>query len=89
VICTLGPPLKRKYDDFSVLEGHKNIVKAMESEKTKRFITPNNKPLTGKVKITFGDTKINWGISRANIADFILKQTKDIQYIRSMPIIGS
>jgi putative NADH-flavin reductase len=145
VISTLGPPLKRKYDDFSVLEGHKNIIRTMETENIKRFITiatpsvkstedipslatimptimakiffpsaykeivqlgeavkasqldwiiirfiaPNNKPPKGKVKITFGDTKINWGISRADIADFILKQTKDNQYIRSMPIIGS
>jgi putative NADH-flavin reductase len=145
VISTLGPPLKRKYDDFSVLEGHKNIIKAMETENIKRlitiatpsvrstedipslatkmptimakiffpsaykeivqlgeavkasrldwiivrFIAPNNKPPTGKVKITFGDTKINWGISRADIADFILKQTKDNKYVRSMPIIGN
>jgi putative NADH-flavin reductase len=145
VISTLGPPLKRKYDDFSVLAGHKNIIRAMKTENVRRFITiatpsvkstddkpslatkmpsimakiffpsaykeivqlgevvkssplewtiirfiaPNNKPRTGKVKITFGDTKINWGISRADIADFILKQTEDNQYIRSMPIIGS
>jgi putative NADH-flavin reductase len=39
VISTLGPPLKRSYDDFSVLEGHKNILKAMETENIKRFIT--------------------------------------------------
>jgi putative NADH-flavin reductase len=145
VISTLGPPLKRKYDDFSVLEGHKNIIKAMETENIKRFITiatpsvkstedipslatkmptimakiffpcaykeivqigevvraskldwtvvrfiaPNNKPLTGKIKVTLGNTKINWGIPRADIADFILKETKDNQYIGSMPIIGS
>jgi putative NADH-flavin reductase len=145
VISTLGPPLKRNYNDFSVLEGHKNIIKAMETENIKRFITiatpsvkstedipslatkmpaimakiffpsaykeivqlgeavkasqldwsiirfiaPNNKPATGNVKITFGETKINWGIPRADIADFILKQTNDNQYIGSMPIIGS
>jgi putative NADH-flavin reductase len=145
VVSTLGPPLKRKYDDFSVLEGHQNIIRAMKVENVKRFITigtpsiksaqdktslatkmptmmaklffpsafkeivqigdiikaspldwtiirfiaPNNKSLTGKIKITFGDTKIRWGISRADIADFILKQTTDNQYVRSMPIIGS
>ena len=33
-------------------------------------IAPNNKPPTGKVKITFGNTKIYCGISRADIADF-------------------
>jgi putative NADH-flavin reductase len=145
VISTLGPPLKRKYDDFSVLEGHKNIIKAMETENIKRFITiatpsvistkdkpslatkmptimakiffpsaykeivqlgevvkdskldwtvvrfiaPNNNPKSGKVKVTFGNTNINWGIPREDIADFILKQIKDNQYICSMPIIGS
>lgn len=145
VISTLGPPLKRKYDVFAVLEGHKNIVTAMEMEKVKRFITiatpsvkstedkpslvtkmptimarlffpsayqeivqvgevvklsqldwtivrfiaPNNKPGTGKVKVTFGDTKISWGISRTDIADFLLTQINDKQYVRSMPIIGS
>jgi putative NADH-flavin reductase len=145
VISTLGPPLRRKYDDFSVLEGHRNILKAMGTENIKRFITiatpsvrsaedkpslatkmpaimakiffpsayeeivqlgevvrtsqldwtiirfiaPNNKPRTGKVKISFGDTKINWAISRSDIADFIFKQTQDNKYVRSMPIIGS
>jgi hypothetical protein len=54
-----------------------------------RFIAPNNKPKAGKVKVTFGNTKINWEISRADIADFILKQTNDNKYVRSMPIIGS
>ncbi len=145
VISTLGPPLKRKYDDFAVLKGHKNIITAMEMEKVKRFITiatpsvkssedkpslltkmptimaklffpsaykeivqvgevvklsqldwtivrfiaPNNKYETGKVKVTFGDKKIRWGISRADIADFLVTQINDKQYIRSMPIIGS
>jgi hypothetical protein len=145
VISTLGPPLKRKYFELSVLEGHKNIIKAMGTENIKRFITiatpsvtstedkpslatkmptimakiffpsaykeivqlgeavkasqlewtiirfiaPNNKPRTGKVKVTFGDTRINWGISRADIADFILKETMRNHYVRSMPIIGS
>jgi hypothetical protein len=36
------------------------------------------------VKITFGDKKIKLGISRADIADFVLKQTMDNQYIRLM-----
>jgi putative NADH-flavin reductase len=145
VISTLGPSPKRKYNDFSVLAGHKNIIIAMEKENIKRiitiatpsvkstednpplatkmptimarlffpssykeivqigevvkasrldwtiirFIAPNNNPRSGKVKITFGDTRINWGIPRADIADFILKQTRDNQYIGSMPIIGS
>lgn len=144
VISALGPPLKRTYKDFSVLEGHKNIIKSMEQENVKRFITiatpsvkstedkpslitkmptlmaklffpsaykeivqvglevqasqldwtivrfiaPNNKPQSEKIKISFGDTKISWGISRADIANFLFTQIQDKQYIRSMPIIG-
>ena len=54
-----------------------------------RFIAPNNKPLTGSVKVTFGETKIKWGISRADIAAYLLLQVEDAQQIYSMPIIGS
>ena len=145
VISTLGPPLKHTYSDFAVLEGYKNIVKSMELENVKRFITiatpsvksaedkssmltrmpsimaklffpsayreivqvgwvvqtsqldwtivrfiaPNNQPLSKKIKVSFGDTKIVWGISRANIADFMFTQIQDKQFIWSMPIIGS
>jgi putative NADH-flavin reductase len=145
VISTLGPPLKRTYEDFSVLEGHRNMIKSMELEYVKRlitiatpsvkspedisslvtrmptimaklfftsaykeivqvgqvvevssldwtivrFIAPNNKPKSGNVKVTFGDSKINWGISRSNIAEFLFKQIENRQFIRSMPIIGS
>jgi putative NADH-flavin reductase len=145
VISTLGPPLKRKYDNFSVLEGHKNIIKCMELENIKRFITiatpsvksiedqssmitrmpaimaklffpsaykeivqigevvkesqldwtivrfiaPNNKPQSGNIKVSFGAVKIGWGISRADIANFLFVQINDKRYIRSMPIIGS
>jgi hypothetical protein len=54
-----------------------------------RFIAPKNCIPKGQGKVTFGDKKIKLGISRADIADFILRQTKDNQYVRSMPIIGS
>jgi len=39
VISTLGPPVVRKYEGFPVLDGHKNIIKAMKSLKSNRFIT--------------------------------------------------
>ena len=144
VICTLGPPVKRTYEGWAVLEGHKNIIRAMETEKARRFITiatpsvksnkyvpsintrmptimaklflpkayheivqvgdvvtnskldwtivrfisPNNNSLFGKVKVTFGETKIKWGITRADIAAYLISQITDKQQIRSMPIIG-
>jgi putative NADH-flavin reductase len=145
VISTLGPPVARSVKGFPVLEGHKNMIRAMESENVKRFITiatpsvkfekdvpsiatklpafmaklllpmaykeivqigklvatstldwtivrfinPTNSPASGNINVTFGDKKIKLAISRADIADFILKQTTDKQHIHSMPIIGS
>jgi len=145
VISTLGPPLKRNYDGWPILEAHQNIIRAMEMEGVKRFITiatpsvkfqldvpslltkmpsimaklffpkaykeivlvgesvsnsnldwtivrfvaPNNKPKTNKVKVTLGETKISWSISRADIATYLLSQISDKQHIHSMPIIGS
>ena len=39
VISTLGPPVKRNYNGFHVLEGHKNIIRAMKNENITRFIS--------------------------------------------------
>jgi putative NADH-flavin reductase len=145
VISTLGPPLKRNYEGWAVLDGHKNMIRAMEAENVKRlitiatpsvkfikdvpslvtkmptimakllfpkayqeivqvglvvsaskldwtivrFIAPNDKPPTGKVKVTFGESKISWGISRADIASYLFYLIKDKQQVNSMPIIGS
>lgn len=145
VISTLGPPLKRNYEGWAVLDGHKNMIRAMEAENIKRlitiatpsvkfikdvpslvtkmptimakllfpkayqeivqvglvvsaskldwtivrFIAPNDKPPTGKVKVTFGESKISWGISRADIASYLFSQISDKQQVHSMPIIGS
>ena len=145
IICTLGPPVKRKYEGSLVLDGHRNIIKAMREENVRRLITistpsvkfkmdvpslttlipgfmakllyskaykeivqigqlvskcnldwtivriisPNNTQAKGNVKVTFGEIKITFGISRHDIADFLLKQTIDEQYIHSMPIIGN
>lgn len=145
VVSTLGPPIKRNYKGSAFVEGHKNIVKAMEAENVKRFITIatpsirssqdipslttrlpgilaklflpkpykeivqvgeivsssnldwtivrfialNNKRFNGQIKVTFGENKLNWSVSRANVADFIRQQLTDTKYIRSMPILVS
>ena len=39
VVSTLGPALARNYEGFPVLDGHKNIIRAMQSEQIRRFIT--------------------------------------------------
>lgn len=54
-----------------------------------RFMAPKNTPYTGKVKISFGDVKMSFNISREDIAAFMVEQIESKQYICSMPIIGS
>ncbi|MCH1948168.1 NAD(P)H-binding protein [Enterocloster sp. OA13] len=54
-----------------------------------RFMAPKNEPYTGKVKVGFGDVKMNFAISREDIGAFMVEQVEDKQYLHSMPIIGS
>jgi len=54
-----------------------------------RFIAPADGELTGQVKVSFGDQKISFKISRADIAAFVLTELSNRDYVRSMPIIGS
>lgn len=54
-----------------------------------RFMAPKDTPYTGKVKVGFGDTKMNLNISREDIGAFMVDQVENKEYIRSMPIIGS
>jgi len=54
-----------------------------------RFMAPKDTPYTGKIKVGFGDVKMNFNISRSDIAGFMVEQVFSKQYIHSMPIIGS
>ena len=54
-----------------------------------RFIAPNDKEPAGNVKVSFGETKIGFSISRADITSFVLQQVQSKEFIRDMPIIGS
>lgn len=54
-----------------------------------RFIAPTDGDPTGKVKVSFGDQKISFKITRSDIAAFVLKQLSSQEYVGSMPIIGS
>lgn len=54
-----------------------------------RFMAPKNTAFTGAVKVGFGDIKMSFNISREDIAEFILQQTTSLEYLHSMPIIGS
>lgn len=54
-----------------------------------RFIAPTDGEPTGQVKVTFGDQKISFKVTRTDIAAFVLKQLSSREFIGSMPIIGS
>lgn len=54
-----------------------------------RFMAPKNTPYTGKVKVGFGDVKMNFAISREDIGAFMVEQVENRQYFKSMPIVGS
>ncbi len=67
-----------------------DILKASDLDWTLvRFMAPKDTPYTGKVKVGFGDTKMNLNISREDIGAFMVEQVESKQYIKSMPIIGS
>lgn len=54
-----------------------------------RFMAPKDTPFTGNVKVGFGDTKMSFNISRADIGAFMVEQLSNKSYEYSMPIIGS
>ena len=54
-----------------------------------RFMAPKNTPYTGKVNVGFGDVKMKFSISRADIGAFMAEQLTSSFYIGLMPIIGS
>lgn len=54
-----------------------------------RFMAPKDTAYTGHVKIGFGDVKMKFSISRADIGAFMVNQVTSKKYVKSMPIIGS
>jgi putative NADH-flavin reductase len=54
-----------------------------------RLTMLNNKPKSGKVRAGYlGRGEVGTWISRADIADFMLKQTQDTKYLRQAPAIS-
>ena len=55
-----------------------------------RLTLLNNKPKTGEVRAGYlGRGEVGTWISRADIADFILKQVQDMTYLRQAPAISN
>jgi putative NADH-flavin reductase len=66
-------------------------VRASDREWTiVRLAILNNKPKSGKVKAGYvGTGEVGTQISRADIADFMLKQIEDTKYLREAPAISN
>jgi putative NADH-flavin reductase len=55
-----------------------------------RLTMLNNKPKSGKVRAGYiGRGEVGTGISRADIADFMLNQIEDVKYVRQAPAISN
>ena len=55
-----------------------------------RLAILNNNPRTGKIRVGHvGSGKVGTAISRADIADFMLKQIRDTEYVRQAPAISN
>ncbi len=68
-----------------------NTVRASDLDWTiARLTLLNNKPKSGKVRAGYlGRGEVGTWISRADIADFMLRQVQDTQYLRQAPAISN
>lgn len=54
-----------------------------------RFMAPKDTAYTGNVKVSFGEKKLKFAISRADIGAFMVQQIESDEYLYRMPIIGT
>jgi putative NADH-flavin reductase len=55
-----------------------------------RLTTLNNNPKSGKVRVGYlGKGEVGLRISRADLAEFMLKQVQDTKYLRQAPVINN
>ena len=68
-----------------------NIVRVSDLDWTiVRLAMLNNKPKSGKVRAGYlGKSEVGLWISRADIADFMLKQVQDTKYFQKAPVISN
>jgi hypothetical protein len=76
-------------DAYADIVGWSEVIRASNLDWTLvRVLLLDNKPKTGNVKTGYpGRNKLGTRVSRADLADFMLKQVKDTEYIRQAPII--
>ena len=78
-------------------DAYKDIVSAAETVRNSeldwtivRLTMLNNNPKSGKVKAGYvGKGEVGTWISRADVADFMLKQVEDTEYLRQAPAISN
>ena len=83
--------------EITMNAAYEDIVSVAEMTRTSdldwtivRLAMLNNKPKTGKVKAGYlGRGEVGTRISRADIADFMLKQVDDTKYLRRAPAISN
>ena len=76
---------------------YEDIVSAAETVRNSdldwtivRLTMLNNDPKSGKVKAGYlGDGKVGTWVSRADIADFMLKQVENTEYLHQAPAISN
>lgn len=78
VIWCVGVPMTNSYERMESLAGHQVLLHEMKDT-----------PFTGHVAAGFGDKKMNWAISREDIAAFMVEQLTNDQFLHKMPIIGT
>ena len=76
-------------DGYADIVGWSEVIRASNLDWTLvRVLLLDDKPKTGNVKTGYpGRSELGTHISRADLADFMLKQVKDTKYIRQAPII--
>ena len=76
-------------DAYADIVGWSEVIRASNLDWTLvRVLLLNDRPKTGNVKTGYpGRDELGTPVSRADLADFMLKQVKDTKYIRKAPII--
>ena len=80
--------MRSAYDDII---GVANLVRTSDLDWTiVRLTLLNNKPKSGKVRVGYlGKKGLGMWISRADIADFMLKQIQEMKYLHQAPAISN
>jgi putative NADH-flavin reductase len=91
-VNALGAIVKRTMHDAyeEIISVAETVRKSDRDWTIVRLITLNNKSKSGKVKVGYlGKGEVGTRISRADVADFMLKQIQGTKYLRQAPVISN